>query len=128
MKKRLATIVLWVLGAGVALYFGFSYLMSWQFSRSYSDTWSAMEKSTFTCEPNTDATTRAWSKAGNMRYCEPKKNGAWEAWSEGYRHIQGEYKNGKEHGAWRWFNPDGTISRTIVYDGGNVISDDSPKK
>jgi hypothetical protein len=128
MTKTLAKITLWLLGGGIVLYFGLSFLMSSQLSKSVSDTWKAMDDTSFTCPPGTDVTTRGWSKSGYMRYCEPKKNGPWEAWSEGYRHIQGEYKNGKEHGTWRWFSPNGTIEKTIVYDGGNIISEETSKK
>jgi len=128
MTKPIAKIILWLLGGGILLFFGLSLLMSWQLSESVSDTWKTMEGTSFVRPPDSEVTTRGWSKAGYMRYCEPKKNGQWEAWSEGYRHIQGEYKNGKEHGTWQWFNPDGTIYRTIVYDGGKVISDNGPQK
>ena len=127
MNKQFAKTILWLLGAGIVFYFGLLFLVSRQLSQSMSDTWNAMETSTFPCPPGTEVTTRGWSEAGYMRYCEPKKDGPWEAWSEGYRHIQGEYKNGKEHGTWRWFNQDGTIQKTVIYDGGNIVSSERPQ-
>jgi hypothetical protein len=128
MTKRLATIFLWSVGALVALYIGIMYLVSWQYSRSHSETWAAMERSTLECSPGTEVTTRGWSEAGYLRYCEPKKNGPWEAWSNGYRQVQGEYRDGKEHGTWRWFNRDGSIQSTVVYDNGSKVSEQGAAK
>ena len=82
-----------------------------------------MERSTFECPTGTEVTTRGWSEAGYLRYCEPKKNGPWETWASGYRNIKGEYKNGKEHGVGYWFNRDGTIQTTVVYDNGSKVSE-----
>jgi hypothetical protein len=126
MNKRRAKTILWVFGGGIVLFLGCSFLISWQLSQSMSDTWKAMEVHTFSCPLGSSVTTRGWSKAGYMRYCEPNKDGPWEAWSEGYRHIQGEYKSRREHGTWYWFNQDGTIQKTVVYDAGNLVSGESP--
>jgi hypothetical protein len=123
MKKLLATIFLWGVGVLVVLYVGISVLIPWLYSRNQTETWASMERSTFECPAGTDVTTRGWSEAGYLRYCEPKKNGPWEAWSSGYRQVQGEYRNGKEHGTWRWFNRDGSIQSTIVYDNGSKVSE-----
>lgn len=128
MTKHLAVIVLWSIGALVVLYIGISLLVSWQYSRSHSETWAAMERSTLECSPGTEVTTRGWSEAGYLRYCEPKKNGPWEAWSNGYRQVQGEYRDGKEHGTWRWFNRDGSIQSTVVYNNGSKVSEQGAAK
>ena len=80
-----------------------------------------MSKTDLNCPPNTEATTRGWSKAGYMRYCEPKRNGVWEAWSEGYRHVLGEYKNGIKHGKWKSFDKNGTIKTITTYENGKEI-------
>lgn len=128
MTKRHAITILWIFGAALVLYFGVTLLMSWQLARSSNDTWNAMKESAFDCPPGTAITIRGWSKAGYMRYCEPKKNGPWEAWSEGYRQIQGEYENGKENGTWCWFNRNGSIQNTVIYDSGNKLSEQRPEK
>lgn len=122
MKKHLAKIFLWSVAVLIVLYFVITFLVSWQYSRSQSDTWVAMEKNALACSPETEATTRGCSEAGYLRYCEPKKNGPWEAWANGYRQVQGEYRDGKEHGTWRWFNRDGSIQTTVVYDNGKKLS------
>ncbi|MCK5455890.1 MAG: hypothetical protein KAI45_02110 [Melioribacteraceae bacterium] len=118
MKKWIANTILWIIGIFALLFITLPYLMSWQFSSSHKDTWDIMDNSDFKCPPNTEITTRGWSKVGYMRYCEPKKNGPWEAWSEGYKNIQGEYYNGKKHGKWTWFNSDGSTQSTITYEYG----------
>lgn len=119
--KRISRIILWALGSFALLFFALPYLMSWQLSSSHDKTWEAMRELEMICPPNTEVTTRGWSKAGYMRYCEPKKNGPWEAWSEGYRQIQGAYRNGQKHGTWQWFNRDGSIQSTIEYRNGNAV-------
>jgi hypothetical protein len=121
MKKWISRAILLVLGLLAILFFAFPYLMSWQLSDSHGKTWEAMNQTDLKCPSGTEVTSRGWSKAGYTRYCEPKKNGPWEAWSGGYRQIQGEYRNGLEHGRWIWFNEDGTIQSTIVYENGEPV-------
>jgi len=115
MKKWIAKATLWILSLLAILFVGLPYLMSWQLSNSHKYTWKAMNSTDFPCPPNTELTIHGWSKAGYMRYCEPNKNGMWEAWSEGYLHIRGEYIDGKKYGKWTWFNQDGSIQSTTVY-------------
>ena len=67
-------------------------------------------------------TYRGWGINGQERYCEPLKNGPWEAWEGGYKAIQGGYRNGKEHGTWTWYHKDGRTYRIIEYDNGIEVS------
>ncbi len=80
-----------------------------------------MSKNELSCPAGYKVTNRGWSKAGYMRYCEPYKHGPWEAWSEGYLQVKGEYKHGKKYGAWQWYNRDGSIKKAISYDGNNEV-------
>ena len=121
MKKVVAKVILWVLGTIAVLFLGLPYLMSWQLSSSHNDTWEAMTQKKLPCPQGTEETNRGWSKAGYMRYCEPYKHGPWEAWSGGYLQIKGEYKHGKEHGTWEWYNPDGSVQKTITYNSENQM-------
>ena len=122
MKKPIAKIILWILGGIAVLFIGIPYFMSWQLSSSHKETWNAMNKMEFTCPQGTEVTNRGWSKAGYMRYCEPEKSGPWEAWSEGYMHISGEYNKGKKHGTWHWYNRDGSVQNTITYENGVEVT------
>ncbi|MES9902473.1 MAG: hypothetical protein ABW168_07300 [Sedimenticola sp.] len=121
MKKVIAKTILWVLGIIAVLFVGLPYLMSWQLSSSHKETWSFMSQTELTCPEGYEVTNRGWSKAGYMRYCEPLKHGPWEAWSEGYLQIKGEYKHGKKHGTWQWFNRGGSIQKTITYNSGTEV-------
>ena len=123
MKKSIAKTLLGILSVIAVLFISLPYLMSWQLSNSHKETWDAMREREFTCPEGTEATNRGWSKAGYMRYCEPEKNGKWEAWSEGYRQISGEYNKGKKHGAWHWYNRDGSIQKTVVYKNGIEVKE-----
>jgi len=82
-----------------------------------------MQSSAFTCPQGTESTNRAWSKAGHARYCEPLRNGKWEAWSEGHRQVEGEYKNGKESGTWRWYGADGRPYLEAIFENGTKVSE-----
>ena len=128
MTRTHAKLALWVLGAALLFFVGFNLILSGQFSAGASDTWKAMESRSFSCPPGTEVTTRGWSKNGYMRYCEATRNGQWEAWSEGYLHVQGQYASGKEHGTWRWFNRDGSLAKTIVFDKGTKVSEQTAEK
>jgi len=122
MNRIAARIILVVLGLAVIVFFALPYLVSWQVSESHQETWQAMKQKEFTCPENTEATFRGWSEAGYMRYCEPRKNGPWEAWSGGYLHVSGEYLHGQKHGVWRWYNSDGTIQTTKHYSNGQEVT------
>lgn len=121
MKKVIAKVTLWILGTFAVVFFSLPYIMTWLFNNSHEETWEAMQSIELSCPPDSEVTTRGWSKAGYSRYCEPKKNGPWEAWSGGYLQIRGEYQNGFKNGTWQWFNRDGTVQSEIVYRGGEEI-------
>lgn len=124
MRQVLRTsIFLWILLIVFGLYIGFIFIFSWYSDIAVRKTWDAMMDTEFACEEGTEASVRPWSKGGKMRYCEPKKNGPWEAWSEGYIQIQGSFRYGEKDGEWRWFNSDGSVNRVMVYKNGNIISD-----
>lgn len=122
MKSGPAKIILLSLGSVVLAYFVLMAFISWQLGEDAKATWSAMMASELECPEGTAVTHRGWSKNGRMRYCEPVRNGPWEAWANGHRQIKGEYLAGQEHGTWYWFNPDGSVQQTIQYNAGKVVS------
>ncbi len=102
-------------------YLLFMALFSSYLSGSAKETWEAMQNSPFSCPPGTEVTYRNWAENGRQRYCEKVKEGPWEAWMSGYKWVQGNYKDGKEHGEWVRFNKDGTVRETTTYENGVEI-------
>ena len=82
----------------------------------------AMRISEFVCPEGTEEKWEYWSEGGNSRSCVPPKHGKWEAWNNGYKNIDGYYEDGKEHGTWFFYNPDGSVKFQIEYDMGVEIS------
>lgn len=81
-------------------------------------TWAAMDASSFECPAATELRTEGWGKSGYSRTCAALKDGPWEAWEDGYMHITGSYRSGKEDGRWTFYNSDGSISHVIEYKNG----------
>lgn len=81
-----------------------------------------MGKNEFTCPEGTELKIERWSKLGYSRICTPLKHGKWEAWSEGYKNIDGNFINGEEDGIWVWYNKDGSVYKKIEYNQGKEIS------
>lgn len=117
MKITLIYIAYTIGGLSTA-YLLIMYLLSTNVTTSSNETWNAMQKSPFDCPKGTEITYHGWSENGQLRYCEPVKNGPWEAWMSGYKHVQGTYKNGQKDGKWIWFNKDGSVNKTIFYENG----------
>lgn len=82
-----------------------------------------MKGDIFECPPGLEEKTERWSKLGYSRSCVKPKHGKWEAWSEGYKHIDGFYHNGKKHGNWVFYNSDGSVSQEITYKDGKEAQD-----
>jgi hypothetical protein len=122
MKKILKYIVC-AIGVLSTAYVLVMFFFSSVFYNSSQETSMAMQNSAFECPQGTEITYRGWGKNGRMRYCEASKNGPWEAWESGYRHILGNYKNGKKHGVWTWYHKDGRVYRIINYDSGTEVTD-----
>ncbi len=103
--------------------------ISYQMSNSSINTWESMKDGVFECPPGLEEKTERWSKLGYSRSCVKPKHGKWEAWSEGYKHIDGFYNNGKKDGNWVFYNSDGTVSKEIEYkDGKEVQGTESQRK
>jgi hypothetical protein len=88
---------------------------------SAEKTWKNMKASPFRCPEGTEVTYRGWSENGSLWYCEPVKNGPWEAWMSGYKWVEGNYLNGKKDGKWCWLNEEGEVTKTVSYDQGIEI-------
>ena len=110
---------------GLALVGAYSLLMIFitqPMHENSQDTWSAMEAQPLSCPDGTEVSRDGWSKSGYLRYCEPLREGVWEAWDSGYRNILGAYRNGKEHGVWIFYNEDGSVRQTIEYNDGDEVT------
>lgn len=81
-----------------------------------------MDKVPFSCPEGFEEKRERWSKLGYSRTCNPSKDGKWEAWDNGYKNIEGFYKNGQEDGKWVWYNKDGSVYRIVEYKNGKEIS------
>jgi len=119
---KVARIILIIIAVGVVGYFSFMSYVSFQMSNSSISTWEAMKGKVFDCPPGLEEKTERWSKLGYSRSCVKPKHGKWEAWSEGYKHIDGFYLNGKKHGIWVFYKPDGSVSKEIEYKNGKEVS------
>ena len=45
-------------------------------------------------------------------------NGRYEKWNEDLLEVEGNYKNGKKDGLWRYYDDDGEVIRTKIFNGG----------
>jgi len=120
--QRIAKIFLIIIAVVVIGYFPFMSYISSQMSNSSIKTWEAMNEVEFNCPPGLKEKTERWSKLGYSRSCVKPIDGKWEAWSEGYKHIDGFYMSGKKHGTWVFYNPNGSISKEIEYNLGKEVA------
>jgi len=81
-----------------------------------------MKSSEFICPEGTEEKLEFWGQGGNSRSCVNPKHGKWEACNNGYKNIDGYYEDGKKHGIWYFYNPDGTVKFKIEYDMGVEVS------
>jgi len=116
--KSLAKYIAYTIGALSTLYLLVMGIFTTSINSSSQETWKNMNSSSFNCPAGTEVTHRGWSENGTLRYCEPVKNGPWEAWMSGYKQVEGSYLHGKKQGQWRWFNKAGEITNTITYNNG----------
>jgi hypothetical protein len=122
---KIAAIFATVIAAVLASYLGFVSLISYQMNASSSETWAAMQSATFECPAGQEVRLEGWGKLGNSRACSNQRNGKWEAWENGYKHIDGFYKDGIEHGVWTFYREDGTVQKTIEYNLGQEVGSDT---
>ncbi len=81
-----------------------------------------MRTSEFACPEGTEEKLEFWGQSGNSRSCVSPIHGKWEAWSDGYKNVDGFYEKGQKHGTWFFYNPDGTVYLEIEYDMGVEVS------
>ena len=112
---KMVSTVLTIIAVVVIGYFSLMSYLSSQMSESSIDTWKAMKSGNFDCPEGMEEKTERWSKLGYSRSCVKPKHGKWEAWSEGYKHIDGFYNHGKKEGVWVFYNSDGSISKKVEY-------------
>lgn len=86
-------------------------------------TYRLITKIQFQCPDGTTETIERWREAGYMRFCKKGEvnDGPWTAWEAQYKNINGEYKKGRKHGIWVWWNKDDSKYRVIEYREGTEI-------
>lgn len=57
-----------------------------------------MDTIEFPCPEGTEERRERWSKLGYSKKCVPFVHGKWEAWSDGYKNIEGYYEHGIKKG------------------------------
>lgn len=107
--------------AGIGFFSYFSFVTT-RMKEHLTETRTRMNESVFECPPGREEKKERWSKLGYSRSCVEPKDGKWEAWSEGYKMIEGSYSNGKKSGRWIHYRADGSISNTVYYRDGVEIS------
>ncbi len=104
-----------------AAYVGINLYISSELTTDAKSTWAAMSESKFSCPKGTEPSLDGWSKTGYSRTCINLKHGKWEAWDQGYKHIEGFYEHGNKHGTWSFFKEDGSIYQTVEYKNGQEV-------
>ena len=106
------------------------FLPVWQMENSMAATKEAMAQRTFSCASSQQAREVKWGNEGYARFCvvisadeREDKNGAWEGWEDGYLKIEGQYRNNFKEGKWTSYTAKGAVYRVMVYDRGELISD-----
>ncbi len=86
-------------------------------------TYRLITKTQFQCPDGMTESIERCGKAGYMRFCKKGEvsHGPWTAWESQYKNIEGEYKNGKQHGLWTVWNRDGSKYRIMEYREGTEI-------
>ena len=46
------------------------------------------------------------------------KHGKFQGWEDGYKQLEGYFDNGKQQGEWSWYDRDGNVIKSIVYEDG----------
>ena len=110
-----------ILGAlGVAAYIALTVAASSAMRQEIDRTHAALTRTEFHCPSGSRVRVERWSKAGWMRFCarDGEKDGAWQAWERQRILISGSYSSGKKHGAWEYFNEDGSTQKILEYSNG----------
>lgn len=114
------SILLFVLaGIGVIVY------LTWMTSNEREAIFEARKLSPIACQDGTSENTRPWRKMDTIRYCEPAINGPVQVWSGAFLSAEGEFLHGRQHGRWTMHAPLGQHSRIVIYNNGEVVSDET---
>lgn len=76
---------------------------------------------TINCLAGSSLRTHPLRKMEAIHYCEPDINGKVQVWADAFLEAEGEFRNGKEHGCWIWYEPTGKGKRIVVYDNGRPV-------
>lgn len=74
----------------------------------------ALKKEAITCDLPARAEMRPWGKTGKSNGCYVR-SGPFIAAENGYVHLRGQFKEGKEVGVWRWYDKQGNVVKEIDY-------------
>lgn len=107
--------------AGLTAYF----LPLYTAEKNSSITYTAMQEVAFDCPAVASFGVENWGNDGYARYCQEGgiKHGAWEAWQDGFRNIEGGFVNGEEDGEWSVFDSGGKLLRTVMYHQGKAVEE-----
>jgi len=88
----------------------------------------AILKSEHECPKGAVESVERWGQWGYSRFClkDGKENGKWVGWEKQHKVIEGNYRQGKKHGLWTWFDDEGRVTRTIQYVDGVDIGETTP--
>lgn len=119
-KAKFIVLLLAISALGIA---AFTFLIPWFISGNMKATFKLITQEEFHCPVGTTDAIERWGKAGYMRFCQKGdlKHGPWMGWENQYKNIQGEYREGKEHGLWVVWSKDGSQFKTIEYRDGAEI-------
>jgi hypothetical protein len=124
LKNGIAIIVLIIVGSALLALFSSPVWMGWLLRHSQNETYEAIRNVSLPCLPGTEQKTEAWSKAGFSVSCRKGEtiHGPWQAWEGGHLAIKGEFFEGQKSGTWLVYANNGSLYRTITYEGGTEIS------
>ena len=123
--KTLKSLTMWLIllvvlaGVGVIVY------LTWMTSNEQEAIFQARKLSPISCPAGTSENTRPWRKMDTIRYCEPDINGPVQVWSGAFLSAEGEFLHGRQHGRWTMHAPLGQHSRIVIYNNGELVSDET---
>lgn len=93
--------------------FYFIFLLGCNDSNSTID--EALSSASLNCKDGAQEEFRPWGKNGRSLSCQ-MKHGKFIGWDNGYKMLEGQYRNGEKIGVWYWYDKEGNAIKNINYD------------
>ncbi len=124
-EKKAKLLVLILLGIPT-LWVAAVFLVSRLTTSGLDATYREITRAEFECPKGSTEGIERWGNAGYMRFCKQGgiMHGPWMAWEAQRLNIQGEYREGKQHGLWTFWNSDGSKYKIIEYRNGFEIREE----